>query len=209
MKVCNGDERVGWARAFRGKQEAAASRRAPGLVLLLRADPNRPPQRVATIYVLVSDVVDNAPAACAGIRLDVNCFQRVVESDVDEFAVPHAIDVLVWRDGAHGRSYAEVNINVLHKDVLGAVGERRHRRPIGWFEADCIVEISHRAVAHSDVLAFDVDTIGIQRKHGDPPRKAVAAVAQEVVGRQELLLLFNVDPHRDALDDCIANLGKR
>ena len=98
VKVCDGDERVGWASAFNGKKKAASGRRAAGLVLLLRADPHRPPQRVAAIYVLVSYIVDDAPASCAGIRLDVYSFQRVVESDVDEFAVAHAIDVVVRRD---------------------------------------------------------------------------------------------------------------
>lgn len=178
-------------------------------MLLLCADPNWPPKRVAAVYVLVSDVVDDAAAACAGIRLDVNSFQRVVEPDVDEFAVAHAIDVLVWRYGAHGSSNAEVNINVLHEDVLGAVGERRHSGAIGRLEAHGIVEVCDRAVANSDVLAFDVNAVGVQRKHGDPPRNAVASVAQDVVGRQELLLLLNVDPDRYALDDGIADLGNQ
>ena len=99
-----------------------------------------------------------------------------------------------------------MNIDVLHKDVLGAVRERRHGRPIGGFEAYGIVEICHGAVAHSDVLAFDVYAIGVQGKLGDAAWNAVAAVAQKVIGRQELLLLFDVHPHRDALDDGITHL---
>ncbi len=89
-------------KSLRREKKAASGRRAAvdtaGLVLLLRADPHRPPQRVAAIYVLVSYIVDDAPASCAGTWLDVYSFQRVVESDVDEFAVAHAIDVVVGRD---------------------------------------------------------------------------------------------------------------
>ncbi len=84
-----------------------------------------------------------------------------METNVDEFAVSNAIDVVMRRDGANGSADAEVYVDILHKDVFGAIREWRHGGSVAGLQAHGIVEVCDRAVAHRDVLAFDVDAVGV------------------------------------------------
>ena len=117
-------------------------------------------------------------------------------------------------------------VSHLHKNVLGAVGEGQDRGAVGGLEAHGVVKVGDGAVAHlkivtlchsrwlracgaahSDVLALDVYSIGVEGEGGDALwHLAVGAVAQAVAGSEKSLLLFNVDPHCYALDDGVAHL---
>lgn len=100
-QVGYGHKRVGLATTLGGEQEAAACGAAARLMLLLRANPHRPPHCIAAEDVFVRDVVYDASTAGAGVGFDVNALESIVEAHVDELAVADAVHIVVGGDGAN------------------------------------------------------------------------------------------------------------
>ena len=181
-QVGYGNKGVRLTTALGGVQEATASGASAGLMLLLRTHPHRPPHSVASVDVLVCYVVNDASAAGAWVWFDVNALERIVEPHVDELAVANAVHVVVGGDGTYRRSYTEMDIYILHENVLGAVGEGREGRAVGGLQTNGVVEVGDGAVAHSDVLALDVDAVGVEGERWYSRGHAVAADAQTSTG---------------------------
>jgi hypothetical protein len=90
-------------------------------VLLLSADPYGPPQDVPSVYVLVCDIIDYSAAAGSRIRFDVYSLDRIMKTNVEEFAATDAVYVDVRRYRAHRCSHAIVDVNVMNQNIFSAV----------------------------------------------------------------------------------------
>lgn len=70
--------------------------------------------------MLILDVLDDAFAVIARIRLDVDSLERVLEVDVLEGDAANAGDLRIGRERANRHSDAEHDTGISHEDVLGA-----------------------------------------------------------------------------------------
>ena len=91
------DDWVGWAISI-GVEHVATWVGTTGLVLLLGADPDCPPDWSVHNEVLVGDVGDLTVAVVARVRLKVDSLEWLVHDDVSEGHVSDACVVVVGRD---------------------------------------------------------------------------------------------------------------
>ena len=129
----------------------------------------------------------------AGVRLDVDGLDWVVELDVRELHVADAVVFVGGRDRADRHSKAEVNIDVTNDDVLGA---GRIRVPtVTGLDGDSVVEVGDVKALDQDVRASRVQTVSVERepREGHSIEACVAIGSKQKFAELELSHVVNVD----------------
>ena len=153
------------------EQERAPSGVASGLVLLLRPDPNSPPDGVIDIDVLVHNIGDLSSSVGAGVGLDVDGLEGHVEHDVPDGHVADAGMVVVGRHRPDAHPHSVLDGAVLNQQVLRAVGVNV-LVAVGGLDCHCVIEVLDGHVPEHDVPAPDIDSVGVQGEGRDPPEEA-------------------------------------
>ena len=161
---------VGGARGIpeRVDEAAARPRCIPGLVLLPRPYPNRPPDGIIDGDVLICDVGDEARRILSklfGVGLDVDSLKGACEGDIPHDHIGDAVVAHIRGDAAHAHTHAPRN-GVVMDVVVARTAELR----LGTYR---IIEIRHTAVTDDDVDARDINPVRIQGiNYGDGGREA-------------------------------------
>ena len=114
-------QRHQWLRpASTERIEHAAWASAVWLLLLLWTDVYSIPDWLVDADVVVEDVGDFAGALVAGVSLDVNRFDWIVEFDVPELDPSDTMMILIRRHRADAHANAKHDGRIFNEDVLGA-----------------------------------------------------------------------------------------
>jgi hypothetical protein len=198
LDVGDVDSGLSFALALWVKGIEHTSRSSPiGLLLLLRAEIYCPPDGLVHGDVLVEDVVDDAIAVGARVRLEVDALEGLLHHCVAEGDIANAVDLGVWRDGADREAHSQPNGNVLNQHVLSAV-DVPVAVVVGGLRHDYVIIVLAGDVVDMEVPAVGVDAVSVEGEQRD--------CADEVEPSEDVELRSGVDLDVDVVDGHVDRL---
>ena len=137
------------------------------LILLLGTYVDVPPYGSVDFDVLVRDVRYHSSLSwsknCAWrirwILLDIDCFERMVESYILECDIFDAVKARARSDCSNCHPYSEKYLKVAYHDILRALGQLSSF--VHWLYRDSVIEIGDLHALNQDVLPRGVDAVSV------------------------------------------------
>ena len=195
VQVLDRNTRLSGAMLTRERvEEAAASVRATArLILLLSRDEDTPPDGQLSVGVGVGDVLNQTISTVAGVGLDVEALQAVLEGDAIEGNISDTVDIRRGRNGADGVTNTQDLCGVLDKDVLSASVLTVLTKGFG---AVGVIKVQNVGVTDDHSITTHVDTVSVEREG----REVDFVMKHLVVFLLEIILIEDINRNIKVLD---------